>query len=383
MIERILLRTALRDLFTVRRAAIAALLILGPACVGGVVRIGTRSDFDGVATYGALASLLVFGFVLPILAVVFGTGAISQEMEQRTIVYLLTRPVARWRILLIKYLAAWLAISLTGILAMLVLAGATYQPSGHQGGAYLRYGSVKDARQLCARLQTPETPLLDHLRNQLSGRTRDALDRWDPQNRPGRRLVRAVVTDLNAVIGSRRSLYDEQLFAGVTVPDDARQLIAERAAGPDLARLNRWLIEAALPGVLYPSRSPAGQVWRDVVVLPVGAAAYGAFFLLLATLFHRALIGGLFLAFGWESWVPMLPGNFKLLSVMTYLRALAPHVRPQAESTDMLELFQVLNPDTVPASLAWTVLAATTLAALALALVVFSVREYVPKDDSA
>ncbi|MBM3493502.1 MAG: ABC transporter permease, partial [Armatimonadetes bacterium] len=128
MIERFLLRTALRDLVTIRRAAVAAVLVLGPACVGLVIRIGTRAEFDGVAAYGALASLLVFGFVLPILAVVFGTGAVSQEIEQRTIVYLLTRPIARWRILLVKYIAAWITISCTGLLALVVLATATYEP---------------------------------------------------------------------------------------------------------------------------------------------------------------------------------------------------------------------------------------------------------------
>ena len=60
---------------------------------------------------------------------IFGTGVVSREVEQKTIVYLLTRPVARWRILLMRYLAAVTAITLTvwlatGLLAVLWLLPA-------------------------------------------------------------------------------------------------------------------------------------------------------------------------------------------------------------------------------------------------------------------
>lgn len=382
MIERFLLRTALRDLVTIRRAAVAAVLVLGPACVGLVIRIGTRAEFDGVAAYGALASLLVFGFVLPILAVVFGTGAVSQEIEQRTIVYLLTRPIARWRILLVKYIAAWITISCTGLLALVVLATATYEPGKTTGAIRLESAAIRKPADLCEQLQMPETPAAEHIRARLSPQVRDALDRWDPSIPPPPWLIRQVVDGLNAVIESGKSIHDAQAFTGLHLPEDARQLLAEKPRGAQTARLNRWLLEAAFPELVAPSRSTRGQLLRDLAILPVGAAAYGAIFLLLATLFQRALIGGLFLAFGWESWVPMLPGNFKLISIMTYLRALAPHARPEAASSDIMELFQVINPEAVPSALAWTVLAATIAFALLAALVVFSIREYVPKDDS-
>jgi ABC-type transport system involved in multi-copper enzyme maturation permease subunit len=382
MIERFLLRSALRDLVSLRRVAVAACLVLGPSCIALLIRLGTRSDFDGVATYGALASLLVFGFVLPILAVVFGTGAITQEMEQKTIVYLLTRPVPRWRILIAKYLAVWISISATSVLAVLVLAAVTYQRNPSTSATRLSLTSVKDMPRFLAQIQTPENAVADYLRSSLSPETAARLDRWNPETQPGRRLSRMVFTELNRLIATDRAFYSSERFAGISLPEDVRQLIANKPRGSDLARLNMWLIEAAFPDLVKTSRAVTNQVWRDALILPIGAAAYGAFFLFLATLFQRALITGLFLSFGWESWVPMLPGNFKLVSVMTYLRALAPHAKPETTSYDMMQLLQALSPETVPASLAWTVLAASTAGALILAVLVFSMREYVPKDDS-
>lgn len=45
---------------------------------------------------------LVIRFVLPLVALVFGTGALGSELDDGTIVYLLTKPIRRFRIVLAK-----------------------------------------------------------------------------------------------------------------------------------------------------------------------------------------------------------------------------------------------------------------------------------------
>ena len=72
------------------------------------------------------------------------------------------------------------------------------------------------------------------------------------------------------------------------------------------------------------------RLLRDLAILPIGALAYGSLFVFLATFIRWALLLGLLFAFGWESWVPSLPGDFARISLMAYLRALAPHPQPQA-----------------------------------------------------
>jgi hypothetical protein len=320
--------------------------------------------------------------VLPILAVVFGTGVISQEMEQKTIVYLLTRPVPRWRILLAKFAAAWIVTSVTAILATLALAAVTHQPGAGSGQTRLHPEAIANERKLCEALQLPETPVAEYVADRLSGRTRQWLNDWDPEKPPRQRLVQAIINDLNRLIAHDAAFYTQERFSGIQLTEDVQQLIAEKPRGEALARRNRLLLEAAFPETFRPLRTTLSQVPRDALILPLGALAYGAVALLLATMIGRALVVGLFLAFGWETWVPILPGNFKLVSVMTYLRALAPHARPETASSDLMSLFTAINPESVPAALAWTVLACVSVGCLALSMLVFSFKEYVPRDDA-
>ncbi|HLV80440.1 MAG TPA: ABC transporter permease subunit [Chthonomonadaceae bacterium] len=254
-----LLRNALKDMIGLKKVVPAAVLIALPAVIALIWRAAARAGhFQPDVAYNTLSSGLVFGFTLVILSVVFGTGVIAQEVEQKTIVYLLTRPVPRWRIALIKFLAAVVATTATVWIASVLLAVTAYGPGG---------------------------------------------------------LVHS-------------------------------------------------------------------RLGRDLLILPVGALAYTALFLLLATLLNRPLLVGLLFAFFWESWVPGLPGNFQKLSLMAYLRVLAPHPKPESATVDITDLLASLNPQTITTRLAWGVLIGVIVCALALALVVFSAREYVPREDT-
>jgi hypothetical protein len=120
-----------------------------------------------------------------------------------------------------------------------------------------------------------------------------------------------------------------------------------------------------------------GQVMRDLRILAVGALAYGSLFVFFATFLPRPLTWGLLFAFGWESWVPNLPGSFGRLSLMTHLRALAPHSASE-RTADFLDDF---NPD-IARPQAWLVVGLVTLLCLMAALIVFSIKEYAPREDA-
>ena len=260
MADLYLLVSTFKDLARPRKLAAAGLLAVLPAAIALIMRLkGAAHGFKPDVAYDTLEANLVFGFVLVILAVVFGTGVIAQEVEQKTISYLLTRPEPRWRLVLVKFAAAITAITVTVWLASFLLALTTSGPSG-----------------------------------------------------------------------------------------------------------------------LFHSR-----LGRDCLILPVGALAYGAIFLLLATILNRPLLIGLIFAFGWESWVPQLPGNFAKVSLISYLRALAPHTIPKADSMDLSEvLMGAVKTPVITHSLARWVLTVVIAGALGLALIIFSTREYVPRDDA-
>lgn len=132
-----LFKTALRDFLRPGRLLAAALLIALPLITCLFIKWNTApEEYQTTEQYGVWLFLYVFGFVLPILSVIFSSGIIAQEVEQKTIVYLLTRPLPRWRILLMKYLAAILVTTLICWCTAITVALTTYGPA-HLGESAL------------------------------------------------------------------------------------------------------------------------------------------------------------------------------------------------------------------------------------------------------
>src|SRR5206468_5485633 len=63
------------------------------------VRIGSPGIF------GVMMWLLFLRFIVPVLGVFYGTALVADEVEDKTITYLFTRPIQRGAVLLGKYLA--------------------------------------------------------------------------------------------------------------------------------------------------------------------------------------------------------------------------------------------------------------------------------------
>lgn len=106
-VDRTLVWLSARQLFAKRRAWLALGLSLVPMLVALVFRLlvtdarGSSGDF-----LIGLARDLVIGALLPLTAVLFGTTAFGGDIEDGTLLYLLLKPVARWRVVLWKYVVA-------------------------------------------------------------------------------------------------------------------------------------------------------------------------------------------------------------------------------------------------------------------------------------
>ena len=99
----------LRQLFVRRRLIAAIFFALTPLLIV-VLFVSARgaAAADG-RTAGLLMDLyrdVVIGVLLPLSAVVFGTAAFGGEIDDGTIVYLLVKPLSRWRVVLSKYVVA-------------------------------------------------------------------------------------------------------------------------------------------------------------------------------------------------------------------------------------------------------------------------------------
>lgn len=209
-----------------RRSVFLGVLLGGPVVLAIALRVISVLYASGFHINGAMAGgptifgmmiwLLYIRFIVPVLGVFFGTALIADEVDDKTITYLFTRPIPRSAVLLGKYLAYLVC---TGLLIL------------------------------------PSVVLVYFLIVPITG-------------------------------GS---------------------------------------IGAAFPSLV-----------KDLGMLVVGLAAYGAVFALVGTRLKRPLVAGLVFAFGWEPGVLLFPGYLRRATVAYYLQALVTHEMPQDSAISML-----------------------------------------------
>lgn len=119
-----LFTSALSDFMRFRKVAIWILIAIG---IFGIGKLLTHLSQDQTAqdSYIQLSSTLVF-HLLPLAAAIFSTAVLTQEVEQKTIVYLTTCPVPRWKLLLFRTLAAVVAVFLVSALANVAVSFSAY-----------------------------------------------------------------------------------------------------------------------------------------------------------------------------------------------------------------------------------------------------------------
>jgi ABC-2 type transport system permease protein len=71
----------------------------------------SNPDIDPERWTASMLTALVVTGVLPLTALMFGVSALGDELEDGTAVYLLTKPLQRWQVLLPKVVAPWLLTS--------------------------------------------------------------------------------------------------------------------------------------------------------------------------------------------------------------------------------------------------------------------------------
>ena len=110
-----------------RRTVFMALVVGVPVLMAGMIRIFV--EMGGVTNKAVVTGPIVFGliiwalyvrFTIPILGVFYGTSLIADEVEDKTITYLFTRPVPRAAVLLGKYFA-FLACTIFVVLPSVIL----------------------------------------------------------------------------------------------------------------------------------------------------------------------------------------------------------------------------------------------------------------------
>jgi ABC-type transport system involved in multi-copper enzyme maturation permease subunit len=97
-----------------RRSVFLGILLGGPVLLALIVRMLSGrfgapqvngAMVSGDAIFGLMVWLLYIRFIIPVLGVFYGTALIADEVDDKTITYLFTRPIPRGAVLIGKYLA--------------------------------------------------------------------------------------------------------------------------------------------------------------------------------------------------------------------------------------------------------------------------------------
>jgi ABC-2 type transport system permease protein len=255
---------SLGEMLWSRRTVFLGLVVAAPIALATVFRLlaatGRESmqingiQVAGPAVFGMIIWLLYLRFIVPVLGVFYGTALIADEVDDKTITYLFTRPISRGSVVIGKYVAYLVCTLLVVLPSVLVV------------------------------------------------------------------------------------------FFLTTSTDWAT-------------------LATAFPALL-----------KDLGLLGLGLAVYGAVFALVGAQLKHPLVGGLVFVFGWEQLALMLPGYLRRFTVAYYLQALVPHAMPQQGAMSVLQsLFR--EAPSPAASLGWLVL----IGVLSLVLAARAVerREYV------
>jgi ABC-type transport system involved in multi-copper enzyme maturation permease subunit len=230
------------------------IVALGAPILDGGTRVNGESiRMTGPAIFGLMIWFFYIRFTIPVLGVFYGTALIADEVEDKTITYLFTRPIRRGAVLFGKYLA-YLACTFSVVLPSVMLIYLLIVPlRGTLGGSFI-----------------------------------------------------------------------------------------------DLV--------------------------KDLVLLAIGLAVYGALFTFVGARFKRPLIVGLIFIFGWEPAALLFPGYLRQFTIANYLQALVPHAMPTDSAISLLQTFFRESPS-LAVSLFW--LAAIWGICLAVAAWIVEGREYV------
>ena len=142
---------SLGEMLWSRRTIFMALVLAAPVILALVSRIvqamgvaplirinGARVSGSGM--FGTMIGALYLRFIVPALGAFYGTGLIADEVEDKTITYLFTRPIARGAVLMGKYLA-YLVCTVLVVLPSIMVVYFLIVPFGEIPGSF-KFGGL-------------------------------------------------------------------------------------------------------------------------------------------------------------------------------------------------------------------------------------------------
>lgn len=111
----------LKNAFRSRRVVLTAALALVPVLLAAALLLiphVTDAEIEPETIFLQMGLLMHIYILLPLVAALIGSGVVADEVEERTLPYIVTRPVPKWHFVLSKVLSGFLV---TGVILALSL----------------------------------------------------------------------------------------------------------------------------------------------------------------------------------------------------------------------------------------------------------------------
>jgi ABC-2 type transport system permease protein len=141
---------SLGEMLWSRRTVFLVLITGAPVVLALVARIAQGSGVvplrmngvpvDGASVFGMMIWVFFLRFIVPVLGVFYGTALIADEVEDRTITYLFTRPIRRGAVLVGKYFAYLVCTTLV-VLPSVVLVFFLLVPLDQVGRSFVPFAA--------------------------------------------------------------------------------------------------------------------------------------------------------------------------------------------------------------------------------------------------
>jgi ABC-2 type transport system permease protein len=122
---------SLGEMLWSKRTIFMALVVCAPVIIAlafrvaqsmGVAPVRLNGDrVNGAVIFGGMIWLLYLRFIVPVLGAFYGTSLIADEVDEKTITYLFTRPIRRGSVLIGKYLAYLVCTALVVLPSIMVV----------------------------------------------------------------------------------------------------------------------------------------------------------------------------------------------------------------------------------------------------------------------
>jgi len=133
----------------------------------------------------------------------------------------------------------------------------------------LSVGGITDPTAFAGKMANGTDAVSVFLRGKLDALVKADLTSYSPSNANAKALISTLAKDINQVI-SGPSIFDIARFSQVVLRPETEQLLQQNVYGPQLARLNKLLLEDAYPAELAKSAA-TGWMVKDGVMASAGA----------------------------------------------------------------------------------------------------------------